>query len=78
MSKARHCQVGDRVTTNYTRSSITEHTITGRKDMQSQSGIGFQVYPPLGRAGRETWIDADWFEPVLLNSNKKPPTKLST
>lgn len=66
MSKARHCKVGDRVTTDYDKSriGITEHTIIGRKDMRSQSGIAFQVEPPLRNAGPGAWFDADWFEPM--------------
>lgn len=64
MTNARNCKVGDRVKTDYDKkhSGITEHVIVGKKKMLSQSGIGFQVDPPLRRRRHDTWIDADWFK----------------
>ena len=64
---ARQCKVGDRVITDWDASIflITEHVITARRDDSfSQSRIEFQVSPPLRLLKADSWIDADWFEPL--------------
>jgi hypothetical protein len=70
MSQAsRLLKVGDKVTTDWDReySGITEHVIVGRTDDPNcQTGIAFQVEPPLRIVGRGAWIDAGWFEPMHI------------
>jgi hypothetical protein len=65
---ARACQPGDRVTTDYS-GRVTTHTILARCDDRSrghsQSGILFQLSPPVPKSGGAgAWIDADWFAPA--------------
>lgn len=52
--------VGMAVETPYT-GKMTQHIITARStEMQSQSGVMFQVQPPVPKSTGE-WMDADWF-----------------
>jgi hypothetical protein len=65
---ARAAQVGDTVTTDYT-GRVTRHKIVARCDDRShghsQSGIMFQVDPPVPKSGgARAWLDADWFHPT--------------
>jgi hypothetical protein len=64
---SRLLKVGDRVTTDYDEDygGITECVITAIKvNTRSQSGICFQVDPPPRGCGKDSWLDADWFEPI--------------
>ena len=60
---SRMLQVGDKVTTDFSR-RITQHTITERTDnVNTSSRIGFKVKPIVpGSTG--DWMCADWFEPA--------------
>lgn len=56
--------VGDAATTGYNGTSTTVMITAVNCATHSQSGISFQVWPPLKNCHRDTWFDADWFEPV--------------
>lgn len=65
---ARQSQVGDEVRTGFS-GRVTKHRIVERSDDRShghsQSGILFQVHPPVPKSGgARAWLDADWFTPV--------------
>lgn len=63
---SRALKVGDEATTSYKR-GITLVKILRRLECKSQSGVVFQVRPPLDRYRPLAWYDADWFEPVPAN-----------
>lgn len=59
-------QVGEKAVTDFNGAGTMTHVeILRRADgYQSQSGIAFQVSPPLKNClSSDVWIDADWFEP---------------
>ena len=62
---SRALQVGDWATTDYNGADrIARVQITARANGGAcQSGIMFQVSPPLDRREPDDWYDADWFEP---------------
>lgn len=62
---SRKLTVGDDVLTDFS-GRVTYHKITAMKEARGcTSGILFQVFPAvLKSSGIETWIDADWFEPM--------------
>ncbi len=66
MSRAsRKLQIGDLVTTDFNRNTISQHLIVERKEpADTGSGIAFKVHPVIPRSSGG-WIDADWFEPVV-------------
>lgn len=64
MSRGRTLQPGENAMTDFNGKGFTKVTIIERKSpASSQSGILFRVEPPLKGGDRETWYDADWFEP---------------
>lgn len=74
MSKlGRQLQPGDDALTNYNGPGnprqrgplLTRVRILARKDgATSQSGTVFQIAPLLRNGTKDSWYDADWFEPV--------------
>jgi hypothetical protein len=59
---SRLLQPGAMVTTDFS-GRITTHKILLRYKGVCQSGILFEVHPPVPKSNNEG-IDADWFEPV--------------
>lgn len=69
MSRGRLLQPGDDAVTDFNGPGpLAKVRITARIDSStngrviSQSGIMFQVDPPLKNGTLQTWYDADWFE----------------
>jgi hypothetical protein len=70
MKNGRELQPGDLALTDFNGRGLTQVRILLRKeDRACQSGILFQVHPPLKNTAALDWIDADWFwkepEPLL-------------
>lgn len=65
-SRARLLPIGAMVTTDFS-GRVTTHRIidksADRSHGHSQSGILFQLDPPVPKSGG-AWIDADWFIPA--------------
>ncbi len=76
---AHELQPGDAATTDYEcgfgvggRPKLV--TVTARAEgCRSQSGVMFQVVPPLKNNPPDAWFDAEWFAPVTPNVEAKPP-----
>lgn len=63
--KGRSLQSGDFALTDFNGRGMTRVRIVNRKEKTiSQSGVMFQVAPPLKNNQPDAWTDADWFEPV--------------
>lgn len=65
-------QVGDCALTDFNGpSSLEKVRIVERDDKRqhwhSQSGIMFLVTPALRNGTNDSWYDADWFEPVIVD-----------
>jgi len=74
MSTGRKLQPGDDATTDFNGNGITQVKIIARRDnARSQSRILFQVSPKLKNSHAAAWIDADWFEQIVIN--KSAPQK---
>lgn len=59
MVEAGRLMVGDTVTTDFS-GKVTEHKITDRCRLQTQTGIGVLVSPPVPKSSGD-WMDAHWF-----------------
>ena len=53
--------IGDFVLCEWDKGKITSHRITNKKNGLSQSGVMYQVDPPVRLSGSTAWIDSDWF-----------------
>lgn len=60
---SRRLEPGALVTTDFS-GRLTRHTILLKYKGVSQSGILFEVHPPVPKSGNGG-ICADWFEPVV-------------
>jgi len=65
---ARHLQPGDFALTDFNKGATRVRIVARRDGQRSQSGVMFQVDPPMRNHGPATWIDADWFEPAPKES----------
>jgi hypothetical protein len=69
-TESRALQVGDIAVTTYGAPWQNPLALTAvrinavRLSTKSQSGILFQVSPPLRGNDYDAWFDADWFEPA--------------
>lgn len=64
LKDARHVNVGAYVQTDYS-GIVTSHKVVAKEYSRSQSGVVFQLSPPVRKSGgADAWIDSDWFTVV--------------
>ena len=63
----RALNVGDMAMTDYKRGITIVKIVSKDTGTHSQSGVCYQVHPPLNKYSQMTWYDADWFDPVPAN-----------
>jgi hypothetical protein len=66
VSKAgRQLKAGDEALTDFNGRGLTLVKIVDRAEgRNSQSGICYRVTPNLKGCDKQSWIDADWFDPA--------------
>lgn len=67
MSNGRLLNVGDEAMTDFKGGWTLVKIISKQTGAASQTGVRFQVHPPLNKYTPMTWYDSDWFEPVSGN-----------